>query len=179
MKRIWAPLDLHGLRLYSVLQAFPNHSNWDKTYIVPAKSPTHAAKIIEDAYSTADFLETPYYKGMALRIFQPESWVNGSAPDPALDQCQHTNQGLIQSGRYAGDSGTGSDNVSICLNCGIVQVFGDRNGQHFEISIHIYNHEYLDAIKRWVDYVNGETKEENKPWIGVDIANGNDESVTP
>lgn len=158
IKRIWAPLDLRGLRLYLVHQTFSNHPDWTNDYIVAGKGPNDAAQNVQESQRGMTWNGEPIYRGVPLKVLQPESWVHGSAPDPALDQCRHENRGLIQSSRFAGDSGTGSENVSICLNCGIIQIFGDRNGEHFEISIHIVNSEYLDAIKRWVDYVNGETQ---------------------
>lgn len=177
MNRIWAPLDLRGLRLYRVWQYFTNHPDWKQSFILPAKSPSHAAGIIQEIFSNADFKETPYYHGEALSVLQPEKWVKGNNSDPALDQCQHKEKGLIQAGRYAGDAGTGSENVSICLNCGIVQIFGDRNGENFEISIHIHNLEYMEAIQRWVNYVNGISNDDNL-LIGVDHASAPDEGIT-
>ena len=67
-------------------------------------------------------------------------------------------QGFIGSGRFLGDHETGREYIYVCLNCGRIHVIGERNGQHFHISFHITIPEHLEAIKKWVDYVNEDVR---------------------
>lgn len=76
-KRVWKPLDVNYLRLYEVDMEFsPKHPNWNKHKVVAARSPKHAAKLVEDANRGKMWMdgETPTYTGRALNILQPEVW---------------------------------------------------------------------------------------------------------
>jgi hypothetical protein len=74
MKRTWKPLDVNGLRLYRVEMWFANHPQWNKQLIVAAKSPRHAAALVEQSYVGTEWMEEPVIKGHALNVFQPLSW---------------------------------------------------------------------------------------------------------
>ncbi len=43
MKRYWKLLDVGRLRLYQIEMKFMNHPEWNKTLIIAAKKPSHAA----------------------------------------------------------------------------------------------------------------------------------------
>lgn len=63
---------------------------------------------------------------------------------------------FIQSGRFAGDSGSGHDHISICLQCGKIHVVGSRNGEHFHISFHVYMPDQLAAIGQFAKSIEQE-----------------------
>jgi hypothetical protein len=63
---------------------------------------------------------------------------------------------LIQSSRFSGSSGTGRDTAQICLMCGKIFIWGDRNFNFFEISLHITSIKQAEAIRAWVDLLNQE-----------------------
>ena len=77
MKRVWKPLDIApGLRLYQVIRDFPGREEWKTSFIVAASSPSHAARLIEQADAGCEWREgrQPVYQGYALNVFQPENW---------------------------------------------------------------------------------------------------------
>lgn len=80
MKRVWKPLDVvDGLRLYEVKISGPDmRSNrkgkwWHESCIVAAKSPSHAAHLIEDCGWREDNPNV-VITGHALNVYMPESW---------------------------------------------------------------------------------------------------------
>lgn len=75
IKYTWKPLDHEGLRLYEVHMRFHAHPEWNKVFVVAAKSPSHAQRLIEAAYKDSQWVaETPVFTGSALRIYQPVDW---------------------------------------------------------------------------------------------------------
>jgi len=74
VKRVWKPLDHKGLRLYEVNLRFLGHPERDFHLVVAAQSPRQAAKLIEEQYKDAQWIDNrpPYISGQALSVYQPE-----------------------------------------------------------------------------------------------------------
>jgi hypothetical protein len=89
----------------------------------------------------------------------PGSLGRGESEMIDLIKCNHDKRGFIHGARWTGDSGSGKDYIDICLQCGRIFVFGDRDGKPFQLSIHINIREQAEAVSRWVDYVNRSIKE--------------------
>jgi hypothetical protein len=66
---------------------------------------------------------------------------------------------FIQSSRFSGEHDHGRDHVSICLNCGKIHVIGDRNGQHFHVSFHIYMPDQLEAVGKYAKLLEEDSHE--------------------
>jgi hypothetical protein len=76
MKRVWKPLDVApGYRLYQVLLDWGNHRQYR---VVAAKSPSHAAQLLEEIYRGAS--KKPIITGYALNVLMPESWWMDGVP---------------------------------------------------------------------------------------------------
>ena len=69
-------------------------------------------------------------------------------------------RGFIQSGRFSGDSGSGREHVSICLECGKIHVVGARNGEHFDIAFHVIMPEHLAVIGKFAKSLEEENQHE-------------------
>jgi len=86
-KRVWKPLDVGGLRLYKVKRRLlwkPDNSNHVEQFIVLAKKPSHAAKLIQGIFQEADkenkYIQNITYMGYALEVLMPRSWWNDGIP---------------------------------------------------------------------------------------------------
>lgn len=77
----------------------------------------------------------------------------GKGYQDTIENCNHRNKSFIQSSRFSGDHGHGRDAAHICLTCGMIFIFGERNGEWFDITLHITLPEQAVAVKKWVDYV--------------------------
>lgn len=86
-ERVWKPLDVGGLRLYDVIL----HCQWTgetgtrrKHYPVLARSPSHAAKLVEgiyrETYDNNQNISCWYVTGHALNILMPAEWWEMGAP---------------------------------------------------------------------------------------------------
>lgn len=78
-----------------------------------------------------------------------------------LIRCDHRGYlALIQEGHFTGDLGSGRDRVLICLNCGRIKVSGDRDGKSFVVSFRINVSEQIEALERWIDFIDQDQQEE-------------------
>lgn len=58
-------------------------------------------------------------------------------------------RGFIESMRFSGDHDHGRHQVWICMQCGKIHVTGERNGQHFDVSFHLYMPEHLAVVGKF------------------------------
>jgi anti-sigma factor RsiW len=75
VKRVWKPLDVGGFRLYEVTARYvPRPQEEKQAFIVPAKSPSDAARLIREMYERAG--QGGYWDvfGKALNVYVPETW---------------------------------------------------------------------------------------------------------
>ena len=85
MKRVWKPLDVGRLRLYKVKQYFIWKDGTQETeqFAVLAKSPSGAAKLVQDIYSGYDWsseITSVTYRGFPFDVLMPESWWQEGIP---------------------------------------------------------------------------------------------------
>jgi hypothetical protein len=79
MKRVWKPLDVGGLRLYSVRaqKMMENQKFYNQHFTVAATSPRHAAQLVVECGYGEPWLVT----GHALNVLIPEDWWIDGVPD--------------------------------------------------------------------------------------------------
>jgi hypothetical protein len=86
MKRMWKPLDVGGFRLYEVTAQYISRPMVEKQrFIVPAKSPSDAARLITEMYTRAGQGEMWDVFGKALNVYVPESWWTNGVLCPACE----------------------------------------------------------------------------------------------
>lgn len=71
------PLHINGVALYRVREHFPGiPPEWDRSFVVAAHSPDHAAELIKGICESTDGTagQGATYTAQVLGVYQPESW---------------------------------------------------------------------------------------------------------
>ena len=69
--------------------------------------------------------------------------------------CKHIHTLLIQSQRWSGGS-SGHNRVSVCRDCGLFRIAGDKNGEYYKVEFTLCMDKQLEAAGQHIKWLTAE-----------------------
>lgn len=70
-----------------------------------------------------------------------------------ISDCKHRKKSFICGANWTGNDGHGRYNVSICPDCGQFHIWGDQNGEHYEIRFELPSDDLVQAAGKYAAFL--------------------------